>query len=609
MTRNTPSPATAPSGAVFALGALGLAVSATFSGIMAAQHIFGLTLPGCGAESACAAATNSVWGKLPVVGWPLSHVGAAWFLALLAAWVMSRGAFTGPIKWLARLSAVGSVVLIGAMISGGYVCPWCLGVHSGCLFFVVVMEVGTRGITTAVPGKAVGSAAALAIVTTAGLALAEAATKQRVEEEQEGQRGAAVEQIISKGDEDAAPDGEAFTGRYLYGPEEAAIRIVIISDYQCPDCKKIEMQLRQVLEERDDVSVSAKHFPFCTMCNKNVPRNLHPNACWAARAAEIAGQLGGDEAFWKMHFWLFDKEGKFETAAELREGIAAAGLADQAQEFMSRMTPDSVKEIDTLIKADIEEAVALGLHFTPMVFINGVELKGVFARDALLRTVEEVAATNPTPRTAAADRPPMAIGKYVDDWQQGDIRLLEDASDWVLGDRDAPVRLVMWSDYTSEHTATAFGYVEELMKSRPYLSFRFRHYPLDEDCNMRFKDKTVLENGCEVSRLIEAAGQLGGEAKYWEAHKWILQNRPLVGSPGLLPAAASALGLDVDQLVARAASEEVASAIQEDVRAAYRIPARGFPAFVLNDRFIPRWQLDGESVMDVLVNAAYEEAK
>ena len=43
-------------------------------------------------------------------------------------------------------------------------------------------------------------------------------------------------------------------------------------------------------EERDDVSVSAKHFPFSNKCNASMNQDMHPNACMAARAVVYAIQ-------------------------------------------------------------------------------------------------------------------------------------------------------------------------------------------------------------------------------------------------------------------------------------------------------------------------------
>ena len=122
------------------------------------------------------------------------------------------------------------------------------------------------------------------------------------------------------------PDGPSsgFVDDDYQGPFEASIRIVFFSDYQCPDCRRVEAEIRALVSERDDISLSAKHFPLCTDCNRHITKSPHPNACWAARAAEAAGILRGNEGFWQMHYWLFDRSGSF-TGAELQAGLSEIG--------------------------------------------------------------------------------------------------------------------------------------------------------------------------------------------------------------------------------------------------------------------------------------------
>jgi protein-disulfide isomerase len=192
----------------------------------------------------------------------------------------------------------------------------------------------------------------------------------------------------------------------------------MFTDYQCQDCYNIEtQQLSKLLAERNDVAISIKYFPFCRECNPFVDRDLHQNACWAARAAEAAGMLWGTEGFWKMHAWLFAHHGVFETTAAIEAGIRELGYDPRG--FVETMTgPETLRRV----QEDTKEAKALGLYFTPMIFINGVELKGWYAPNALLRAVAQVAASNPPARTAADDHPPLAHEKYVADWRDEPVR-------------------------------------------------------------------------------------------------------------------------------------------------------------------------------------------
>ena len=225
---------------------------------------------------------------------------------------------------------------------------------------------------------------------------------------------------------------------------------MIISDYQCPDCRGIESQVRRIMERRSDVSLSAKHHPFSTKCNDNVSKDLHPNSCWAARAAETAGILHGNEGFWRMHYWLFDRGGSF-TEPELNAQLGQWGW--DRVEFKRVMLSDRTLQ---LIKQDIQEAMSLGLYTTPMIFINGVEVRGWTVPNALAKAVDAVAATNPPPGDASHDRPPPAREKYIGDWRaQPALNLPRDAREWTTGPSDASIRVVAWGDYQEPYTAKA----------------------------------------------------------------------------------------------------------------------------------------------------------
>src|SRR4029077_11544325 len=99
---------------------------------------------------------------------------------------------------------------------------------------------------------------------------------------------------------------------YRRGSERAPIRLVLFDDYECKDCHETELQLAEALQGRSDISVSPKNYPLCKDCNRTIKSaHFHDHACRAAEAAEAAGILGGNEAFWKMRDWLVARSALF----------------------------------------------------------------------------------------------------------------------------------------------------------------------------------------------------------------------------------------------------------------------------------------------------------
>lgn len=573
---------------IFAIGA---------SLMLVLEHVGGLSLPGCGPGSACAELTRGVWGKVPLVNWPVSFVGLAYFIGLLVAWIQAgRGSgVSTALRYAARLGGAFSVMFVVVMILNRHLCWYCLAAHLGNFAFLVLMERCPKVPAAAWRPLLWGGLAFL--VVSAGQEGTRRSFKHLAVEDAERRLAKSTGQIIELGGDTVVG---RFIGRYRIGPEAAPIRLMIISDYQCPDCKRIEAQANAILAQRDDISLSAKHFPMCTDCNRNASKTLHPNACWAARAAETAGILRGNDGFWQMHRWLFDRGGAF-TDAELHQGLRELGYdPQQLQQFLGIM--QSRQPLD-LIAADTDEASALGLHYTPMVFINGVELKGWNAPNALARAVAALAATNPPRQTAAHDRPPPAAEKYVADWREQPARRIPaDSRAWTIGPVNAKVDVVVWGDYQEPFTAEADAILRRIAASRSNTRYAFRHYPFNKECNPSTRS-TRHPLACRAAQAAEAAGTLGGADAYWAMHDWLMSNQQRF-SDATLRGAAADMGLDTESLFAEMESTEVGEAIAEDARAGKGLGLGSIPMIFINNKFVPRWRFQEHRTLQRMIEEA-----
>ena len=627
------------------VGIIALLVSLVAATALVVEHVGGLSLPGCGPGGACAELTRGPWGRISLgsLVWPVSHAGAAYFAALLAAWLAVRGAAPRELRWIVRLGALGSVGFVLVMLFKQSVCWYCLAVHAGNLCFWLTTEFSPRALRA---GRSLLAGLGTFIVATAGLAMLEAGTRSRVVAEAEGARSQSTAQMIEHSqrpvattsapstapattraaeisptasapalENPSAAQDTGLTGRYRTGPLDAPIRIVMFNDYQCEDCARIEAQVTKLLRDRQDVSIAIRYFPFNSECNPYVPGTPHPNACWAARAAEAAGMLWGADGFWKMHRWLFDRTGRFETQAELEGGIRSLGY--EPGNFVDTMAgPETLRRV----REDIELAKDLGIYFTPMIFINGVELKGWNAPDALLKTVAELAASNPPRRTPDADHPPRAYEKLVADWRDWNdgqpIVLPAETHEWALGPADARVQVVLWGDYQEPGSIAADKIIRRFQQGRSDVRYVYRHYPFNKECNPRVPD-VRFPQACVAARAAEAAGKVGGNDGYWKMHDWLMGHAAQVSDDGVRAAAAE-LGLDAAAFEAAMRDPAGGAGIREDILAGAKLPqlrhgARpgiyGIPAIFVNGRFVPRWQVnESQPVLeDVLRSAAGEK--
>ncbi|MEQ1891671.1 MAG: thioredoxin domain-containing protein, partial [Planctomycetota bacterium] len=360
------------------LGGVALAVGLGASGVLSLRHL-GAPLVGCGLDSPCTRALASAFARLPGLGWPVAFLGAGYFAGLTLAWVLVAGAWPRSLAWLVRLGGVAALGFVAAAAWLAAPCPFCLAAQAAGLVFWWASE---RRCARARAPRAELGCAALFLAVLGGLALAE----KRAER---GRDAAAQAEVAAA----AAQDGpRGFTGRHRIGPERAPLRLVLFVDYRCADCRRIDAEALALVRAHPGLSLSIKHFPLDDDCNRRartLGRDPHPGACFAARAAEAAALAGGEQAFWRVHAWLFAREQELTSAALERE-LANLGLAPGS--FLEQLHG---VEAGARVTADVEEGLALGLEGTPAVFLNGVELREWRVPGALTRAVEALAAAAP----------------------------------------------------------------------------------------------------------------------------------------------------------------------------------------------------------------------
>jgi protein-disulfide isomerase len=385
--------------------------------------------------------------------------------------------------------------------------------------------------------------------------------------------------------------GRRFTGRYRKGPEKAAIRLVFFTDYQCAHCRTLDSHIALALRGRGDVSVSIKHFPLNRECNPTVidPKR-HALACRAARIAEAAGLLGGDEAFWFIHTWLMRRLGQF-TEAELARELDSLGLIDAAR-FQAALNS---KEVADRVRADVQEGISLGIRMTPMLYINGVELNGLNAPGAVQRAIDALTAENLPPLAATADRPETRDDRLLTAW--GEQPLLEIPADrvrWTLGPPKAPLRIVLFNDCLGPEAKETTRNLTDAARGRTDVRLDCIHYP-------------GAERNFDAARLLEAAGRTGGIDGFWSMHAWLIVHgqEKNVGD-GL--AAAESLKLDREKLSAEYSGNDARMAVQADIELGVSLRISSAPTIFINGRQLPTNSPSRDLIERILAQALHGDA-
>lgn len=143
-------------------------------------------------------------------------------------------------------------------------------------------------------------------------------------------------------------------GLPFWGKEDAEVVIIEFSDYECPYCKSIQPEIQKVKEEFSD-QIKWVFFDF--------PLSFHRQALFAHVAAHCAGRQG---AYFDMHMKIFLLAPNLSP-----EKIRAAAKTLPIDYGAFEECAANSKPVDELIKANIEEALRVGINATPTLIIQG----------------------------------------------------------------------------------------------------------------------------------------------------------------------------------------------------------------------------------------------
>jgi protein-disulfide isomerase len=143
------------------------------------------------------------------------------------------------------------------------------------------------------------------------------------------------------------------------GNADGDITIVEYFDYQCPYCRKVEPELRQVVQDDGKVRLVLKDWPI-----------LGPVSVVASRMA-LACKF--QDKFIKAHEALIGVSSKL-TEPRIGELLAAAGIdVDRA----TRDLATNAKTIDAIIARNNDQASAFGFKGTPSFIVGKFRVPGV----------------------------------------------------------------------------------------------------------------------------------------------------------------------------------------------------------------------------------------
>ncbi|TDP63665.1 thioredoxin domain-containing protein [Bradymonas sediminis] len=383
----------------------------------------------------------------------------------------------------------------------------------------------------------------------------------------------------------------------LGNAKDPLVTIVAFSDFQCPFCKKVTPTIAQLEDAYGDkIRVVFKQLPLA----------FHREAKPAARAALAAHAQG---KFWEMHDLLFERQAEFRDHSDDFEAFAT-GLANELNLDVAKFKKAYHSEsVEAQIERDIALAAKVGSRGTPYFWINGVNLRGAqpfaafkIAVDAQIEQAQKIkaeqklsgdalyeAAVKYNKENIAAPEPAKAPAADVIDLKD---LALGDAP--VMGPEDAPVTVVMFSDFECPYCKRGHAHLTQAMaKYDGQVKVAFKHYPLPFHRNAKAAAKAAL-----------AAGEQG---KFWEMHDLIFSDQQSLRQSEIYREYAEQLGLDLEKFEADLSSPAYDTIIEKDMAQGANIGVRGTPAFFINGRrFLGAQPVEN---FEAAIEKALEEAK
>src|SRR5690242_1786152 len=145
------------------------------------------------------------------------------------------------------------------------------------------------------------------------------------------------------------------------GNVDGDISIIEWSDYNCPYCRKLEPELRQVVQDDGKVRLVLKDWPI-----------LGPVSVTAARIALAAKY---QDKYHKAHDAMMGVSSRL-TESRINELLASVGVD------MDRLKGDltvRAKDIDAILKRNNEQAEAFGFNGTPSFIVGKYRVPGVLS--------------------------------------------------------------------------------------------------------------------------------------------------------------------------------------------------------------------------------------
>ena len=172
---------------------------------------------------------------------------------------------------------------------------------------------------------------------------------------------------------------------------QTGVWIVVISDYQCPYCKRWHEETEPLIE-RDYVRTGKAQIAYI-----NYPiASIHPNAFATHEYAMCAAE---QDKFWPVSNALFRTQGDWKSHRNIRAYLDSlvGTLPIDRPRLQACLRTGEMKE---LIEADYDRATRIGVGSTPSFLVGGRPVIGAQPYEAFKKAIDAALAAAQAPKPA-----------------------------------------------------------------------------------------------------------------------------------------------------------------------------------------------------------------
>ncbi len=150
----------------------------------------------------------------------------------------------------------------------------------------------------------------------------------------------------------------------IYGNADAAMKVVIASDFQCPYCAILHDQLMPLLNSGmyDNIAVYALEFPL---------DSIHPKARLLSQI-HVASSMEGNTLLTDQIFKYTEENA--ETLSNFADADILNYFADMTSDPTAFIALATSQEVMDRVSANQNYGLSIGINSTPTVFVNGQQI-------------------------------------------------------------------------------------------------------------------------------------------------------------------------------------------------------------------------------------------